>query len=112
MMSTSPPPLEYASSGRQLHKPGGVRWLLLVLSAASLFAAVCMMPATLQSHGWDQFALAIIDRVLLVPQFIVLGAAAWYAKAANRRTGVVTASVALAAIALLINLITVLMTLG
>src|SRR2546421_13064928 len=108
-MSTSPPPLDYASSGRQLHKPGGVRWLFVVFGAASLFAAVCMMPATLQSRGWDQFAFAIVDRVLLVPQFIIFGASAWYAMAASRRTGATMAALALAAVALVINLITVIM---
>ena len=93
-------------------KPGGIRWLFLVLSLASLLGTVAMMFNTFWAFGWDQFAMAIIDRVLLVPELIVLGGAAWYATRAARRTSVVTVAILLAVVALVTNLVTVVMTLG
>jgi len=109
-MTTPPSQLDYAGSSTPATKPRGqLGFLFLALSVISILAAAGMFALTNSARGWDQFAYAMVDRVLLAPQLIALGITAWYAVNPRRRTRIVIAALVTGAIGLVFNLVTVIL---
>ncbi len=112
MMGLPSSHLDYAGSSTPATKPRGqLGVLFFALSVMSVLAATGMFAVTNSARGWDLFAYAIVDRVLLVPQLIALAATAWYAINPRQRTRIVIAALITAAIGLVVNLVTVILTL-